>query len=183
MCVFYRLWRITLTEILPKLSELPKNKQQIPKIPVKCLLTGSWHDVTILSFSSKQPYTNSSVDINDWMLFKYNAERRPIKISLVLCLQSLRFTSVQFSSRHLHDKQNNALWNDEESINTMNTDVYISFDVPEKVNVHRAEWGLSDADSHFFQTFLITFSLMTVLLTGNEWIEVLRYQIKLKQQI
>jgi len=77
------------------------------------------------------------------MLFKYKAEGRPFRISLELCLQTLLFTSLNFSSRHLHDKQNNATCNYELSVPTMNTDVYILGDVPAKGNVHSAEWGFS----------------------------------------
>jgi len=79
--IFYSLWRKTLRETIPNFSKsLITNCKTQSSFENSGLLTGSWHDVTVLTFGS------------DWMHFKYNAEGRHFWISLVLRLQSLHFT-------------------------------------------------------------------------------------------
>jgi hypothetical protein len=63
-----------------------------------------WHDVNVLSVSSKQLYTRSI----GWhkcfeSVFNYHAEGRPLCISMVLCLPTMYFTSLQCLSQHLHN--------------------------------------------------------------------------------
>jgi hypothetical protein len=60
------------------------------------LLTGRWHDVTILCVGYKQLYIQSFV----WHKFfecisKYNSEDRPFSIALRLCVVTLIIMSIQ----------------------------------------------------------------------------------------
>jgi len=54
---------------------------------------------------------------------------------------------------------------------TMNTDVYVMYEVPATVNVQRAEWGLSDGETNFFQNQKIlppVICFRSVSLTQNK---------------
>jgi len=65
---------------------------------------------------------------------------------------------------------NNAPCSDEYCVHTKNTNVYILGDVPANVKVYRAQWGLSDVDSHFFQN-ISSCSLLNVCVTNREQME------------
>lgn len=82
--------------------------------------------------------------------FQINAEGRPFRISLLLFLVKLLITSLPFPSWHLHEKLNNAPCANNYSVHTMNSDVYITCEVPATVNIHRAKWSLSHDASNIF---------------------------------
>ena len=65
---------------------------------------------------------------------------------------------------------NNATCSDEYSVHTIKTDVYILGDVPANVKVYRAQWGLSDVDSHFFPN-ISSCSLRNDCVTNREQME------------
>jgi len=115
--------------------------------------------------------------------FKYNSEGRPFWISLVLCLQSLLVTSLQFSSWRLNDKVKNTPCAEEYGGHTMKADVTSCVKCLQQwtyTERHEACLMLTHISS---QTFLSAFCLMTVSLRVNLWKGTLRYQIKLKHQI
>jgi hypothetical protein len=78
-------------------------------------------------------------------------------------------TTISFQTIPVYYKLQNALCDDEYSVHTMNSDVYIVCGVPVTVYLNRAECSLSDADWHFVAN-ISSCNLLNVCITNREQI-------------
>jgi len=59
-------------------------------------------------------------------------------------------TTISFLTSPTYYKLKNAQLDDENSVNTINQDIHVMYEMPTTMNVHRVECNFSDFDSHFF---------------------------------
>ena len=59
-------------------------------------------------------------------------------------------TTISFLTSPTNYKLKNAPLDDENSVDKINQDIHVMYEMPATMNVYRAECSFSDAESHFF---------------------------------